>query len=127
MPMKVAAIPDNTSIIINKGKMDCPELKKGDRVEIFEEEFDITDPTSGDYIDAYGKTKATLTLTNIYANYSVARKVTLSNLGIITPLLSNKDIQSYQRLNVNPEDIPNTTQENCDTIHIGDSVRLIYH
>ncbi|MEG9283810.1 MULTISPECIES: hypothetical protein [Aerococcus] len=136
MVMKIAAIPDNTRVIINKGKMDYPELKVGDRIEIYEEEFEITDPSSGNYIDTYGKTKETLTITNIYDNYSVARKVVTSNtLDVITPLLSNKNVQSYlnnknvksyQNLNVDSEEIQDSSRKISNIIHIGDSVRLIY-
>ncbi len=129
MDIKVAAFPDETKVISNVGKRKIPDLKVGDKVEVYEPQIKIKDPDTDETIDCYGSTKEKLVITNLYDNYFVARKKKVTtdspfNFNAITPLLGTVTT-SYEPIKIDQTDtlVPSPESE---YIKIGDHMRIYY-
>lgn len=121
----VIAIPDNTRVLINFGKMDCSpgsELAEGDRINITQELTKIIDPSTETSLGNYYFIKDTLTITDMFDNFSIARKEIVKKDGFtLSPMLLPGSKVSYDTLNVNTSDILNLPDIEKE-IRIGDIV-----
>lgn len=133
--IKVIEIPDKTRIIINIGYSSDPHdfnelnsyIKVGDSILVTEKGISIKD-INGHYLGQYSPIKAELTVTEVYENFSVARKKVISeknpikNLGL--DLLTPVKTTNFEDIKVNEQQIKNVALSN-EEINIGDLVKVI--
>lgn len=131
--IKVAAIPDNTRIIINYGKND--EIlgeryaRIGQEIEVYIQGPNIMDPDTKEIIGSYDPIIEKLELTEIYDNFSIARKIrtkttTPMDRMIASPMLKTSTKEYAQTISVDPEDIMSPV-DNRNVIRIGDLVKFV--
>lgn len=130
---KVIAIPDSTRIIINAGKDDNFHydefVKPGKKIEVIIPVLELKDPDTGANIGTYNHIKEKLEITEVYDNFSVARKVkretgTSFSRAIASPMLKEKEWVEYQSLNVKDEDVLGLELEEKE-IKIGDLIQFV--
>lgn len=124
--IKVAMIPDETRLIINAGK---DFFKIGDKIEVYEEGIKIEDPDEPEeIIGRYDFVKDSLVITNVYADYSVARKEIEKKhstiFEIASPMLQGGTYIDYESINVKDSDNLKLDQKDT-TIKKGDLVKLV--
>lgn len=122
---KVVMIPDNTRIIIDAGESD---IEVDDLIEIYEQEIEIKHPDTNEIIGSYTLSKAKLTITDVYENFSIARdeeeKGARNALSVIASPMNTNTYYVYNKLLVNEQD--NMNLNTIDkTIKIGDFARII--
>lgn len=131
-PYYVVAIPDETRIIVNIGKDNNPDPENNlleREIEISEQGIELIDPKTNHSIGSYDPVKDRLTITNVYENYSIARKAVTRHESTFQSILSSPMLKTtkrteYKELCVDTSEVSNTVLKS-KIIHIGDLVKLI--
>lgn len=124
---KVISIPDATRVLINAGKKNS-DISVKDKVEIFSPSTTIIDPNTNEELMPYGISKATLTVTKVYSDFSELRNVKELIVGIpdfnklLSPLISHVEIE-YKEIESEHE---NVHYDTSTTLKKGDFCRIIY-
>lgn len=125
---KIIKIPNEYTVIINAGE-NCEFIEEGDVLEIYEPGYEIIDPETEEILGTYDYIKDEVMVDRVYEKFSVCRKIKTtkkSNFSFaISPLLSQDEITTYQKLNVDENQIEKNKLTPKNTkISIGDLVRL---
>lgn len=131
--VKVAAIPNKYTIIINYGlKDDFLSDEKhayvSQELEVYVKGKDVYDPDTGDFLGRFDPIIEKLEITEVYDNFSVARKIKKQRKKIAeqfaSPMLMEKEEKIVQKLHVNEDDLMEPL-EYKSKISIGDLVKFV--
>lgn len=125
--IQVAAIPDQSRLIINVGSSDKDiNIEEGTRIQVIEQGKEIFDPSTHESLGEYSPVKETLIITNVLKKYSIARKIIKKSTAPfpISPMLAVRKTTTYKELNVKSSDNMNILLKN-PVISIGDYVQLL--
>jgi len=128
---KVIAIPDDTRIIINIGSENTEEdnyIDEGTEIAIVCESINIVDPDTKKPLGSYYPIIEKLKITEVYDNFSVARKLVKKKMTPFTaanipPMFREKEYSEFKHLNIDENISLRPPYKNY--ISIGDKVRFI--
>lgn len=131
--VKVAAIPNQYTVIINYGLKDDQSSDEkhayvSQELEVYVKGEDVYDPDTGDFLGRFDPIIEKLEITEVYDNFSVARKIKKRRKNLAeqfaSPMLMEKEEKIVQKLHVNEDDLMGPL-EYKSKISIGDLVKFV--
>lgn len=131
--VKVAAIPNQYTVIINYGLKDDQSSDEkhayvSQELEVYVKGEDVYDPDTGDFLGRFDPIIEKLEITEVYDNFSVARKIKKRRKNLAeqfaSPMLMEKEEEIVQKLHVNEDDLMEPL-EYKSKISIGDLVKFV--
>ena len=131
--VKVAAIPNQYTVIINYGLKDDQSSDEkhayvSQELEVYVKGEDVYDPDTGDFLGRFDPIIEKLEITEVYDNFSVARKIKKQRKNLAeqfaSPMLMEKEEKIVQKLHVNEDDLMGPL-EYKSKISIGDLVKFV--
>lgn len=131
--VKVAAIPNQYTVIINYGLKDDQSSDEkhayvSQELEVYVKGEDVYDPDTGDFLGRFDPIIEKLEITEVYDNFSVARKIKKRRKNLAeqfaSPMLMEKEEKIVQKLHVNEDDLMEPL-EYKSKISIGDLVKFV--
>lgn len=131
--IKVAAIPNQYTVIINYGLKDDQSSDEkhayvSQELEVYVKGEDVYDPDTGDFLGRFDPIIEKLEITEVYDNFSVARKIKKRRKNLAeqfaSPMLMEKEEKIVQKLHVNEDDLMGPL-EYKSKISIGDLVKFV--
>lgn len=119
--IKVIKIIDEYNIVINAGSLDG--IKEDDLLEIYVKGDSVIDPETQEDLGTLDLIKATLLVKKAYDKMSVCGNQSSSKKSLLNPLNDLMYQHTYDKLNINFNEIDIGFPDADTTIHIGDLVR----
>lgn len=124
MKYKVIEIVSEKEIIIDFGQSQGAKI--GDRILIYSLGREVYDPTTNKKLGTWDISKAYLSITEVFENFSICKNKIVTENSLLNPLgtVFNKSV-TYEKINVDESAITNNKNLGTTPIKVGDLAKRV--